>query len=385
MAKPKRRSQSKRPSRQGEARARQSEARMFCALPAMPPPQLGPDVTPARSRAILVNRSKWVNGTVLRYYFFDKQTDGEEVVQPNGTRVWRPWTTSDAEKDVVRKAFKLWKDLGVGLDFKEVDSRDEAELRIGFMRGDGSWSYVGRDVLNFGRDERTMNFGWPLSTMARELDTALHEIGHTLGFPHEHQNPNAGIVWDEEAVYRDLGGPPNNWPRETTHNNIIRKIPPESVRGSNWDANSVMHYPFRAGLIKEPAQYRTGLRPAGGLSEWDRTYVKTFYPPLGAADHAPLRPHQSVALNIGPGQQRNFTIEPDATRTYDIATFGTSDTVVVLFEEVNGELRQRAADDDSGEDRNAHLREKLFKGRKYALRIRLYYKDRSGETSVMLW
>ena len=31
-----------------------------------------------------------------------------------------------------------------------------------------------------------MNFGWDL-TQPGEIDTALHEIGHTIGFPHEHQ------------------------------------------------------------------------------------------------------------------------------------------------------------------------------------------------------
>ena len=53
-----------------------------------------------------------------------------------------------------------------------------------------------------------MNFGWDL-TQPGEIDTAIHEIGHTLGFPHEHQNPHAGIVWDEEAVYAALAQPPN--------------------------------------------------------------------------------------------------------------------------------------------------------------------------------
>jgi hypothetical protein len=66
-------------------------------------------------------------------------------------------------------------------------------------------------------------------------DTALHGIGHTLGLPHEHQNPNAGIVWDEETVYTSLGGPPNNWPREKTQWNILRKIEPDTVQGSYWD------------------------------------------------------------------------------------------------------------------------------------------------------
>ncbi|HEV3462377.1 MAG TPA: hypothetical protein VG846_00175, partial [Actinomycetota bacterium] len=57
---------------------------------------------PARAAAILVNESKWVNHTVLHYYFFDRETDGEHVFGADGTRVWRPWTTNKAHQDVVR-------------------------------------------------------------------------------------------------------------------------------------------------------------------------------------------------------------------------------------------------------------------------------------------
>jgi hypothetical protein len=81
----------------------------------------------------------------------------------------------------------------------------------------------------------------------------------------------------------------------------------------------------------------------------------------------------------------NFRIEPDATRSYTIRTFGISDTVMVLFEEVNGELRYLTGDDDSGEDYNAEIQVRLFRGRRYVLRIRLYYSDRAGETAVMMW
>jgi hypothetical protein len=351
------------------------------------PRPLPPGLSADRVRAILQNRTKWVNGTTLRYYFFNQQTDGENVTLANGSTRWVPWTTTDAERKVVRDAFRMWKDVGIGLEFKEVDSRDEAEVRIGFMRGDGAWSYVGRDVidLGIGRDQRTMNFGWDL-TRSGEIDTALHEIGHTIGLPHEHQNPFAGIVWDEEAVYAALAAPPNEWDRDTTFWNILRKIPASEVTGSNWDPNSIMHYPFEPGLIKEPAQYRTaGISPAGGLSDLDKTYVKRFYPPLSGSDLNELRPFQSVSLSLDPGEQRNFTIAPTATRYYEIRTFGMSDTVIVLFEDVNGELRYRAGDDDSGEDRNAYLRVRLYKGRKYVLRVRLYYADRGGETAVMLW
>lgn len=356
----------------------------YCSLPQVKEREFDPSVNPNRARLILRNGMKWVNGTILHYYFFDQPTDGETVFFTNGTSEWRTWTTNDAEKNVVRQAFDIWKNVGIGLEFKEVDSRDEAEIRIGFMRGDGYWSYLGRDILEFGRDERTMNFGQNL-TLPGRIDTAVHEIGHTLGFPHEHQNPNAGIVWNEEAVYAALAAPPNEWDRDRTYYNIIRKIEPDAVQGSDWDSNSIMHYPFDPGLIIEPEPYRNGLVPAPGLSDRDKIWVKTFYPPILPDEYIKLEPFNSVSLAIEPGQQRNFTVQPNATRYYNFSTFGVSDTVMVLFEDVDGELRYRTADDDSGEDYNSSFQVKLFKGRKYVLRVRLYYSDRVGETAVMMW
>lgn len=356
----------------------------YCNLPPVQPREFGPEVDPDRAELIVTTEKKWVNGTVLHYYFFDKTTDGSNVRLSNGTTTWRTWTTTETEKNVVRQAFQRWKAIGTGLEFKEVPTREEAEIRIGFMRGDGAWSYIGRDILARGVNERTMNFGWDLTRRPAEIDTAIHEIGHTLGFPHEHQNPYAGIVWNEEAVYTSLAQPPNSWSRGTTFHNIIRKITPDTVQGSNWDPNSVMHYPFGPGLIQEPAQYRNGLTPAGGLSERDKTWLKTFYPVLTQADYTELKPLQSVELNLAPQEQRNFVIQPTATRKYEMRTFGESDTVVVLFEDDNGELRYMTGDDDSGENYNAYLKVKLYKGRRYVLRIRLYYAQ-SGQTGVMLW
>ncbi len=360
----------------------------YCALPNVAPREFTPDVNPDRAEIIIVLDRKWVSGTVLSYYFFNKATDGRNVILLNGTTELRKWTTTEAEKDVVRRAFKVWEDQGIGVSFKEIDTRDEAEVRIGFMRGDGAWSYIGRDIIDIvpGPDERTMNFGWDLTRSPREIDTAVHEIGHTLGFPHEHQNPNAGIVWDEEAVYTALAKPPNSWDRNKTFFNILRKIEPDTVQGSSWDPDSIMEYSFPPGLIKDPEQYKLqGIRPAGGLSARDKTWVKTFYPPLDPPQDVQLEVSQSVKLSLGAGEQRSFRIKPQATREYNLQTFGASDTVMVLFEKVNGELRFLAGDDDSGEERNAHITTKLRKDQEYVLRIRLYYADKTGETAVMLW
>ena len=55
----------------------------------------------------------------------------------------------------------------------------------------------------------------------------------------------------------------------------------------------------------------------------------------------------------------------------------------MLFEDINGEPRFLAGDDDSGEERNASISYKLFKGRTYIVRLRLYYPGQSGTTSLM--
>jgi hypothetical protein len=147
-----------------------------------------------------------------------------------------------------------------------------------------------------------------------------------------------------------------------------------------------MHYPFQAGLILQPERYRTEpLRPAGGLSARDLAWVRAFYPGEDDAELPELLPFQSRELAILPGAQRDFVIRPTATREYTLQTFGVSDTVMVLFERADGQLRYQAGDDDSGEDRNATLQLKLFQGREYVLRVRLYFSQASGETAVMLW
>lgn len=345
------------------------EAHRACSLPQIPPRAFDPNVSLDRVRLIQLLDKKWVNGTKLRYYFFESG----------------PNSAGNDQKDIVRQGFEVWKKLGIGIKFEEIRNISEAEIRIGFLQGDGAWSYMGRDVITIPRQgERTMNFGWDLQADPRRVDVPVHEIGHTLGFPHEHQNPFAGIVWNEEAVYRYFGGSPNNWDRNTTFFNVLRKLASGEVQGSQWDPNSIMHYAFAAGLIDQPVQYRNGLNPAGGLSDQDIQQVKFLYPPLEESSYTELKPMHSEVLSLAPAEQKNFAINPSATQNYTIQTFGKSDTVMILFEDQNGDLKYVDGDDDSGTDLNAQINVRLYQGRRYVLRIRLYSNFATGGSSVML-
>lgn len=346
--------------------------RHYCSMRERVPRVFDTNLAANRVRAIIVNDRKWVNGTTLHYAFFKNEPGFAHLA---GT---------ESQKKVFRDGVKAWIDLGIGLKFEEVQNRADAELRIAFQRNDGHWSYIGRDVLDQGVDVATMN----LDPTAGNFDweTAAHELGHSMGLPHEHQNPKAGIVWNEEAVYAALALPPNSWSRETTFHNIIRKIDADTVQGSNWDKDSVMHYPFEVGLIESPTEYRTrALQPAGGLSARDREWIRAFYPPLSGAAEPELAILTTKRFDVVAGGQVNVLLKPKSTRYYKMQTFGDSDVVAVLFERTGNQDLYITGDDDSGENRNALISRRLHKGRSYVLRIRLYHANNVGETAVMWW
>jgi hypothetical protein len=216
---------------------------------------------------------------------------------------------------------------------------------------------------------------------------------------HEHQNPRAGIVWDEKKVIEMFGGPPNNWTEQKTRFNIINKLDASAVDGSQFDQTSIMCYGFPPGLALEPENVRIkGIASTFVLSDTDKSEIRVHYPParnaaekgipMALEKRTPLMPFISVVLDVDNGGQRDFSLSVDTSRSYTIMTIGRNvDTVLVLLEEdpSTGKPITVAGSNDAGKKTTASLDVRLVRGRSYILRARVVYAPLRMEIAVLCY
>lgn len=176
----------------------------------------------------------------------------------------------------VRNTALRWVGSGMAnLNLRFVDDVSNADIRIDFRAGDGSWSTVGTTCRQVPKNQPTMNFGWINEDSAEEelRSVVLHEFGHALGLIHEHQSPNPPIQWKRETVISSLSGPPNSWSVAEIEFNVLTAASPEDLDATARDPLSIMMYPF-------PASWTTAGFSSGfnsDLSELDKKFIRKEY------------------------------------------------------------------------------------------------------------
>jgi matrixin len=207
-----------------------------------------------QTKAFLLDEFKWQPGTQVRVRFIEGDLD----LQKRVAEVAQEWTGPQM--------------ANVGFEF--VDSGD-ADVRVAFKQGNGSWSYLGTMSQQIPGGQATMNYGWltPDSDDAELRRVVLHEFGHALGLIHEHQNPNKPISWNRAAVIADLSRPPNSWDEATIENNMFKRYEPAEGSGTAVDPHSMM-YPIPAAWTTDG--FSVGMN--GELSDTDKEFIRTAYP-----------------------------------------------------------------------------------------------------------
>jgi regulator of replication initiation timing len=170
------------------------------------------------------------------------------------------------------------------INFVFVNNKD-ADIRVGFYAGKGSWSLIGKQSTEFsvdvntgspvpGRNGISMNFGW-FNSKTTDIEfkrTTLHEFGHALCLLHEHMHPSSGINWNKPKVYAYYMQS-QNWSKEQVDRNVFQKYS-VAQSNSNYDPASIMHYPVSKDFTLDG--YEVGFNYE--LSKGDRALVNEIYP-----------------------------------------------------------------------------------------------------------
>ena len=173
----------------------------------------------------------------------------------------------------IKKQVIAWENYG-NIRFVFINDVLQAKIKVGFVKNNTSWSWIGRDVLVNPSNLQTMNFGW-LYDHTKESEVSrvvIHEFGHALGFVHEHQSPAAGISWDKEKVYAYYEQ--FNWSREAVDLNVFTKYSTTSTNSSTYDKLSIMHYYFSKELTTDSSEFTMNTN----LSVIDKDFVSKVYP-----------------------------------------------------------------------------------------------------------
>jgi Astacin (Peptidase family M12A) len=290
-------------------------------------------------RAVFEFRKRWINGSTLRVRFMG----------------------GNASQKALAKEQAMWWTDHANLVFDFNDAPD-AEIRIAFDPSDGAWSYVGTDCRSIPLNQPTMNLGF------MDGGTAGHEFGHAIGLGHEHQNPAGGIEWNEEVVIRELGGPPNFWPPDQVRHNVLEKYAVDQIRGTTFDADSIMLYAFPARWTKNGIATKAN----EVLSTLDKAFIASAeaYPrAVVSAVELGVNAATSTAAEIGmPGEEDLFTFAVAANGRHIIETGGETDVMMKLFGP-NSQTSLLAEDDDGGVGLNSRIVADLIPGH-YFVQIR---------------
>jgi Astacin (Peptidase family M12A) len=175
------------------------------------------------------------------------------------------------------------------------ETQGDAQVRIA-RENTGFWSYVGTDILSIPPDQPTMNLqGFTMDTEESEFHRVVrHEIGHTLGFPHEHMRKELVDKIDRRkaiAFFEETQG----WSEEEVIQQVLTPLEESSLLGTEHaDPHSIMCYQIPGSITKDGKPIVGGL----DIDQSDFDFAAKIYPKPNSAPRVVLSAQELSLIDL---------------------------------------------------------------------------------------